>query len=203
MNNSQYKGKFFDIFGTLKDAREQGKVQHKLIDILFIIVSAAFCKIDIVEEIYIWSKAKQNVEWLKTYIELPNGIPSLSTFRRALRVIDPKQFEKCFMLWTKELTVFSKDGGDIVAIDGKTSRGSRNGESVTHIVSAWCSVNGLVLGQVKTDDKSNEITAIPELLQLLYLEGCVVTIDAMLCKALHNIAYLKFYIMQSWALKPA
>jgi predicted transposase YbfD/YdcC len=146
------------------------------------IVSASFCNVDEVEGIVIWANAEKNIEWLKGYIELPNGIPSLSTFRRALRAIDPKQFEKLFMLWTKELTVFSKDGGDIVAIDGKTMRGSRNGDSITHIVSAWCSANNMVLGQVKTDDKSNEITAIPELLKLLYLEDCIVTIDAIGCQ---------------------
>jgi predicted transposase YbfD/YdcC len=164
------------------DKRQEGKVWHKLIDILFIIVTASFCKIDEVEEIAIWANAENNIEWLKRYIELPNGIPSLSTLRRALRAIDPKQFEKLFMIWTKELTIFSKDGGDIVAIDGKTMKGSRNGDSITHIVSAWCSANNIVLGQVKTDDKSNEITAIPELLKLLYLEDCIVTIDAIGCQ---------------------
>lgn len=187
INNERYKGHFFDIFGVLSDIRQEGKVQHKLIDILFIIVSASFCNINNVHDISIWAGVEKNQEWLKNYIELPNGIPSLSTFRRALRVIEPKQFEKLFMLWTKKLTVFSEDGGDIVAIDGKTMRGSRNGDSITHIVSAWCSVNNFVLGQVKTEDKSNEITAIPELLKLLYLEGCIITIDAMGCqKAIVN-----------------
>ena len=180
MNDDQYKGQFFDIFGILVDKREEGKVWHKLIDILFIIVTATFCKIDKVEEIYIWASAERNIEWLKRYVELANGVPSVSTFRRALRAIDPKQFEKCFMIWVKELTVFS--GGDIVAIDGKTMRGSRDGGNITHIVSAWCSANNLVLGQVKTEAKSNEITAIPVLIELLYLEGCIVTIDAMGCQ---------------------
>ena len=181
-SNDRYTGQFFDIFGSLYDKRQEGKIWHNLIDILFIIVSAAFCKIDEVEEIVIWANAEKNKEWLKKYIELPNGIPSLSTFRRALRAIEPKQFEKLFMLWTKELTIFSKEGGDIVAIDGKTMRGSRDGDKITHIVSAWCSTNNIVLGQVKTDDKSNEITAIPDLLKLLYIEGCIITIDAMGCQ---------------------
>lgn len=182
MDNTRYKGLFFDTFGMLYDKRQQGKVVHDLIDVLFIIVSAAFCKIDVVEEIYMWASAKQNKNWLKKYIALKSGIPSISTIRRMLNVIDPKQFEKCFISWTKELTVFSDDGGDIVAIDGKTMRGSRDGDKITHIVSAWCSVNNLVLGQVKTNDKSNEITAIPELLDMLHLEGCIITIDAMGCQ---------------------
>jgi predicted transposase YbfD/YdcC len=181
-SNDRYKGQFFDIFGALYDKRQEGKVWHNLIDILFVIVSAAFCKVDEVPEIVLWANADKNLEWLKKYIELPNGIPSVSTFRRVLRAIDPKQFEKLFILWTKELTILSEDGGDIVAIDGKTMRGSKDGDKVTHIVSAWCSANNIVLGQVKTDDKSNEITAIPELLKLLYIEGCIITIDAMGCQ---------------------
>ncbi|NLN42338.1 MAG: ISAs1 family transposase [Clostridiales bacterium] len=182
MGNEQYKGKFFDTFGIIYDKRQQGKVRHKLIDILFIIVSALFAKIDEVEEIYMWATAEQNKKWLKKYIALENGIPSISTIRRVLNTVNPKQFEKCFISWTRELTIFSENGGDIVAIDGKTMRGSKNGDKITHIVNAWCSANNLVLGQVKTDEKSNEITAIPELLDLLYLEGCIVTIDAMGCQ---------------------
>lgn len=182
MGNEQYKGKFFDTFGIIYDKRQQGKVRHKLIDILFIIVSALFAKIDEVEEIYMWATAEQNKKWLKKYIALENGIPSISTIRRVLNTVNPKQFEKCFISWTRELTIFSENGGDIVAIDGKTMRGSKNGDKITHIVNAWCSANNLVLGQVKTDEKSNEITAIPELLDLLYIEGCIVTIDAMGCQ---------------------
>ncbi|HZK28003.1 MAG TPA: ISAs1 family transposase [Thermoclostridium sp.] len=147
-----------------------------------IIVSAVLCRIDDPSDIHMWASAEQNQTWLKKYIALENGMPSKSTFIRALNAIDPKQFGKCFIHWTKELTIFSEGGGDIVAIDGKTMRGSRDGDKITHIVSAWCSVNNLVLGQVKTNDKSNEITAIPELLDLLYLEGCIITLDAMGCQ---------------------
>lgn len=182
MGNEQYKGRFFDTFGVLYDRRQEGKVLHELIDVLFIIVSAVFSKVDEPDEIQMWASAKQNTKWLRKYIALKNGIPSTSTIRRVLNVVEPKQFEKCFISWTKELTVFSGGGGDIVAIDGKTMRGSRDGDKITHIVSAWCSVNNLVLGQVKTDDKSNEISAIPELLDLLYIEGCIITIDAMGCQ---------------------
>jgi predicted transposase YbfD/YdcC len=182
LSEKRYKTNFFECFGVIRDVRQEGKVRHELIDILFIIVSAFFAKIDEVAEIPLWAKLEQNYEWLKQYINLTNGVPSVSTFRRILRIVDPKQFEKCFINWAKQITVFSEDGGDIVAIDGKTMCGSRDGGKVAHIVSAWCSVNNLVIGQVKTEEKSNEITAIPDLLDLLYLEGCVVTIDAMGCQ---------------------
>lgn len=177
-----YEGEFFECFGVIYDRREQGKVWHKLMDVLFIIVSASFCNIDESVQIFLWCQQEQNYNWLKKYISLENGIPSLSTIRRVLNAIDPKQFEKCFISWVEKMTIYSEDGGDTVAIDGKTMRGSRNGDKATHIVSAWCSANNLVLGQVKTDEKSNEITAIPVLLDLLFLEGCVVTIDSMGCQ---------------------
>lgn len=182
MSDKRYETKFFECFGMLQDIRQEGKIKHALTDILFIIVSAFFAKIDEIEEIPLWAKSDINLTWLKQYINLANGIPSVSTFRRILRLVNPKQFEKCFINWTRQMTVFSENGGDIVAIDGKTMCGSRDGDKVAHIVSAWCSVNNLVLGQVKTEEKSNEITAIPELLELLYLEGCVVTVDAIGCQ---------------------
>ncbi len=121
-------------------------------------------------------------EWLRQYLELPNGIPSWFTIARVLDVINPKQFEKCFVEWMQEVTQLKE--GDVVAIDGKTMRGTANksaGKKAIHIVSAWCSSDKL-LGQVKTDEKSNEITAIPELLDLLFIKGAIVTIDAMGCQ---------------------
>lgn len=177
-----YKGKFFDSFGIIFDKRQDGKIWHKLVDVLFIIVAASFCNVDDVDEIWEWARIETNTKWLRNYVALKNGIPSISTIRRILNMIDPKQFEKCFILWVSGLTVFSKNGKDTVAIDGKTMKGSKDGDKVTHIVNAWCSANNLVLGQVKTHEKSNEITAIPELLDLLYVEGCVVTLDAMGCQ---------------------
>ena len=185
MSDKKYETKFFECFGMLQDIRQEGKIRHALTDILFIIVSAFFAKIDKIdeiEEIPLWAKSDINLAWLKQYINLANGIPSVSIFRRIFRVVNSKQFEKCFINWARQMTVFSENGGDIVAIDGKTMCGSRDGDKVAHIVSAWCSVNNLVLGQVKTEEKSNEITAIPELLDLLYLEGCVVTVDAIGCQ---------------------
>jgi len=182
MSTGLYKGEFFECFGIIYDKRQPEKVKHKLIDVLFIIVAAIFCRMDELEGIYYWAKAKENQNWLNKYVDLKEGIPSISTIRRIMNWIDPKQFEKCFISWVSEMTVFSEDGGDTVAIDGKSMRGSLNGNKLSHIVSAWCSANNLVLGQVKTDVKSNEITAIPELLDLLYLKGCCVTIDAMGCQ---------------------
>lgn len=177
-----YNGTFFDYFSILEneDSRQEGKVRHELIDLLFITVSAVISGCNDWEEIYIWANAEINVEWLKKYIELLNGPPSFSTIKRLFNIINPVQFEKCFVDWMK--AVIDLPEKDIVSIDGKTMRGSQEkitSQKAIHIVSALCKSNGLVLGQVKTDEKSNEITAIPELLDLLYIEGCIVTIDAM------------------------
>jgi len=174
-------GSFFDYFSIIYDPREDGKVRHKLIDILFIVVAATVCRCDEWDEIEEWAIAKE--EWLKKYLELPNGIPSWYTIGRVMDIIDPKQFEKCFVEWMKEVTQFR--AGDVVAIDGKTMRGTANksaGKKAIHIVSAWCSRDKLILGQVKTDEKSNEITAIPELLDMLSIKDAIVTIDAMGCQ---------------------
>jgi predicted transposase YbfD/YdcC len=170
--------KFFDYFKIIADWRQENKVKHILGEILFISVSATLCGMDDWELIEEW--ALNNEELLKRYLKLPYGIPSHHTYKRIFNVIAPKQFEKCFIEWMKDVTNIKQD--TVVAIDGKTMR--RTGEKATgkkalHIVSAWCSENGLVLGQVKTEEKSNEITAIPELLSLLSIKDAIVTIDAM------------------------
>ena len=173
-----YEGKFFDNFGNLADKREEGKIHHKLIDILFIVVTAVICGCNEWKEIHLWATAEMNITWLKKYIELPYGIPSLSTIGRLFNIIDPKHFEKTFISWMNAVVVMPEK--DIVPIDGKTMRGSRDKDKAgAHIVSALCTSHNLVLGQVKTEDKSNEITAIPELLDMLYVKGCIITIDAM------------------------
>jgi predicted transposase YbfD/YdcC len=179
---NMYKGQFFDCFSIIEDIREQGKVRHKLIDIIFIVVSAVICGCNEWKEIMLWSSAESNIAWLKKYIELPNGIPSLSTIGRLFNIISPKQFEKCFIDWMKNAV--KPEDRDIVSLDGKTMRGTieGNGTKGVHIVSALCNSHSLVIGQVKTSEKSNEITAIPELLDMLYLKGCIVTIDAMGCQ---------------------
>ena len=198
-----YEGQFFESFRILEDTREQGKVKHKLMDIIFIVVSAVICGCNEWKDIKLWSSVSPNINWLKKYIELPNGIPSLSTMGRLFNIILPEQFEKCFALWMKQAA--KPSDRDIVSIDGKTMRGTIEKDSTrgVHIVSALCRSHSLVIGQVKTDEKSNEITAIPELLEMLYLKGCIVTIDAILFKSLDNMAYLKSSIMQSYMKKPA
>jgi predicted transposase YbfD/YdcC len=122
-------------------------------------------------------------EWFKTFLELRGGIPSHDTFGRVFSRIDPEQFGKCLINWIEEAV--PRDGPDIIAIDGKTARRSHdraNEGKAIHMVNAWAVRNRLVLGQVKTEDKSNEITAIPELLKLIDVKECVVTIDAMGCQ---------------------
>ena len=130
---------------------------------------------------------KSKEEWFRTFLELPQGIPSHDTFGDVFSRLDPEQFRRCFMEWTQAVADLLP--GEVVAIDGKTVRRSHettgdgaSGKRAVHLVSAWASANRLTLGQVKTEEKSNEITAIPQLLQLLELKGCIVTIDAMGCQ---------------------
>ena len=122
-------------------------------------------------------------EWFRTFLELPGGIPSHDTFGQVFSRLDPEQFQSCFMGWTQEVAQLAQ--GEVVAIDGKTVRRSHDrnsGKQAIQLVSAWASANTMTLGQVKTGEKSNEITAIPRLLELLALQGCVVTTDAMGCR---------------------
>ena len=174
-----YEGKFFEEFIIIEDIREEGKVKHKLIDMIFIVVSAVICNCNEWKDIKLWCSIKTNQEWLKKHIELPNGMPSISTLGRLFNIISPKQFEKCFANWMKRAVQLPE--GDIVSIDGKTMRGTIEEGSTkgVHIVSALCKSHSLVIGQNKVDAKSNEIKAIPKLLDMLYLKRCTVTIDAM------------------------
>ena len=124
--------------------------------------------------------AQAKITWLRQYLELPNGIPSHDTFRRVFMHLDPSAFRQCFYAWIKDLNL--PLANKVIAIDGKTVRASRcnaKGKSAIHTVSAWASEHQIVLGQIKVDDKSNEITAIPNLLDALLIEGSVITIDAM------------------------
>ena len=168
-------------FSSLTDPRIRLKTKHKLIDIIVITVCATICGADDWTEIETYGKLKQ--EWLEEFLELPNGIPSHDTFGRVFSLISSDEFQRCFLSWVH--AVFTVTDGQVVAIDGKTLRHSydrSNNKSAIHMVSAWASKNGITLGQVKTDEKSNEITAIPELLSLLEIKGCIVTIDAMGCQ---------------------
>lgn len=157
------------------------KNEHKLIDIIVIAVCAVICGADNWTEIEEYGNAKK--DWFATFLELPNGIPSHDTFNRLFSFIKPEEFQRCFSGWIQAAVKATK--GQVVAIDGKTLRRSydkKSNKAAIHMVSAWASASRLVLGQIKTEEKSNEITAIPELLNLLELEGCIVTIDAMGCQ---------------------
>jgi predicted transposase YbfD/YdcC len=168
-------------FGRLTDPRAEERVEHRLLDIIVIAICGVICGADSWVEIEEFGKARQ--EWLKGFLDLPNGIPSHDTFGRVFACLSAPQFQACFMSWIE--AVFRATAGEIVAIDGKTLRRSYNRGSdkgAIHMVSAWATANRVVLGQRKTEEKSNEITAIPELLKLLELKGCIVTLDAMGCQ---------------------
>ena len=170
-----------DHLAGLEDPRIERQKRHKLGDILVIAVCAVLCGAESFPAIEDFGQVRY--AWLKQFLELPNGIPSHDTFNRVFRVLDPVRFQACFLSWRQ--AVAEETQGEVVAIDGKTLRRSFDRSSAKraiHRVSAWATENGVVLGQRKVDDKSNEITAIPELLELLALQGCMVTIEAMGCQ---------------------
>lgn len=175
------KSCFIEYCEYIEDYRQEGKISHPLKDIIFTAVAATIGNADSWPQVEAFAETHE--EWLRKYIELPNGIPSHDTFERVFDRIDPKQFAKAFNEWTNDIADRSDQA--VVAIDGKTLRGSYDnelGKSAIHIVNAWISTNSLILGQLKTDTKSNEITAIPELLDMLFLKNCIITIDAMGCQ---------------------
>jgi predicted transposase YbfD/YdcC len=168
-------------FSALDDPRAQHSIEHLLLDIVLVTICAVICGADTWVEIEHYGMAKQ--EWLETFLELPNGIPSHDTFERMFARLRPEQLQQCFLNWVQ--AVFNITDGQLISLDGKTLRGSydRGGkQGMIHMVSAWASQNRLVLGQRKVNEKSNEITAIPELLQVLDLNGAIVSIDAMGCQ---------------------
>jgi predicted transposase YbfD/YdcC len=166
-------------FEGLPDPRLERTRLHKLVDILVIGLCSQLTGGEGFTDMKLFGKAK--LEWLRTFLDLPNGIPSHDTFNRVFSAIDPHCFLECFVQWVKGICPALE--GEVVAIDGKALRRALDeGDSIPYIVSAWASENGLALGQVKVNDKSNEITAIPELLQVLEIKGCIVTIDAMGCQ---------------------
>jgi predicted transposase YbfD/YdcC len=168
-------------FGAVVDPRRRRKVEHPLTDILVIAVCAVIACAESWNDIALYGRSK--LAWLRTFLELPNGIPSHDTFRRVFMLIDPEAFEACFTAWAASLAAgFERE---VVAIDGKTLRRSfdrKHERAPLHLVSAWASTQGLVLGQRCVTDKSNEITAIPSLLDQLVLQGSIVTLDAMGCQ---------------------
>ena len=168
-------------FGGITDPRIDRTKLHALINILIIAICAVIAGADNWEDIEEFGKAR--IEWFQTFLELPNGIPSHDTFTRVFARLDPEQFQACFIGWM--MAVSKVISGQVIAIDGKVLRRSHDkgiGKTAIDMVSAWATANHLVLGQVKVAEKSNEITAIPQLLEALEVSGCIVTIDAMGCQ---------------------
>jgi predicted transposase YbfD/YdcC len=170
-----------DHFADLPDPRVERTKRHQLLDVVTIAVCAVICGADTWVAVAAFGQRKR--AFLARFLELPNGIPSHDTFGRVFAALDPAAFETCFLAWVQ--ATVRATAGQVVAIDGKTLRRSHDraaGKGPLHLVSAWAAANHVVLGQVATDEKSNEITAIPALLEALALAGCIVTIDAMGCQ---------------------
>jgi len=168
-------------FASLSDPRTGNATRHNLLDIVVIATCAIICGADDWTDIELFGTCKE--VWFRTFLPLPNGIPSHDTFGRVFARLDPAQFRECFLRWIKAVSTLTP--GQVISIDGKTLRGSQDGtlgKNAIHMISAWASANSLVLGQRKVDSKTNEITAIPELLQALAIDGCTVTVDAMGCQ---------------------
>ena len=168
-------------FASLPDPRVDRTKRHDLTELLVVAICGVICGAD--DWVSIQQFGEDKLEWFRTFLKLPNGVPSHDTFGRVFAALDPTAFGECFASWVASLAETTE--GEVVAIDGKTLRRSfdrASSKAAIHMVSAWASANRVVLGQVKTDEKSNEIKAIPRLLELLAVQGCIVTIDAMGCQ---------------------
>jgi predicted transposase YbfD/YdcC len=173
-----------NMFGSVTDPRVARTRRHNLLDILFIALTAMISGAE--DYVTIAEYGRNKLAWFKKLVELPNGIPSHDTFRRVFARLDPHQLEKCLVSWSEQLRLLTNiNGEEVIALDGKVLRHSFDnamGVSAIHIVSAWASRARLCLAQVKVTEKSNEITAVPELLKLLDIENCLVTADALNCQ---------------------
>ncbi len=179
MQNEHPHLSLIEHFKDIADPRVNRTKDHDLIDILVIAICTLLCAGESFNDMEDFGQAKQ--DWFRTFLKLRNGIPSHDTFNRVFAALDPKEFLDCFLRWTQSLR--QAVAQEIVALDGKALRRALNGdESPKYVVSAWAESNNLVLGQLKVDEKSNEITAVPELLRVLELAGCIVTVDAMGCQ---------------------
>jgi predicted transposase YbfD/YdcC len=168
-------------FAGLTDPRVEGRTDHPLVNIIVITVCAVICGAESWVEVELFGHSK--FDWLAQFLDLSQGIPSHDTLGRVFGQLNAEQFQSCFLSWVQAAVEVTQ--GQVIAIDGKTVRRSHNqaiGKAAIHMVSAWASDNQLVLGQLKVDEKSNEITAIPALLEMLEIAGCIVTIDAMGCQ---------------------
>ena len=172
-------------FSNIKDHRQEGKIEHKLIDILILCICASISGADGWEMIEEFGKSR--LDWLRKFLDLENGIPSHDTIARVMCRINPNKLQDCFLSWVNEIHTLTD--GEVIAIDGKTLRGAlrRGGRSgAIHMVSAWACKNGVVIGQKAVNSKENELAAIPKLLEVLELKGCIVTMDAMGAQKSHT-----------------
>lgn len=169
-----------DRMMALEDPRQAAKCTHDLGEVVFMATCGLLCGADDWNAIALFAEVRE--EWFRQYLKLPGGIPSHDTFNRLFSLLDPAQFRELFTRWVQDVLIDTSLSG-VVAIDGKTVRGSRSGnQGAIHMVNAWSTELGVSLGQYKADQKSNEIKAIPELLDILMLRGCLVTLDAMGCQ---------------------
>ena len=179
--NEQPFASLEECFGDMTDPRVEGRCDHRLVEILLVAVCAVLCGAESWSEVEEFGNTK--VAWLKQYLTLEAGIPSHDTFSRVFRLLNADEFQRRFMRWVERH--FPLPPGQVIAVDGKTVRGSRDefrGQDAIHLVSAWASEGGVLLGQRKVDAKSNEMTAVSELLKLLFVKGCIVTVDALNCQ---------------------
>lgn len=170
-----------DHFASLDDPRLDRTKLHPLPVMIVMTICAVICGADDWVSVALFGNAK--LAWFRTFLDLPNGIPSHDTFGRVFARLDPERFQECFLAWIQAVSEITH--GQVIAFDGKVLRGSCErglGKAGIDMVSAWATANHLVLGQIKVDDKSNEITALPKLLQVLEIAGCIVTIDAIGCQ---------------------
>jgi predicted transposase YbfD/YdcC len=173
--------RFRACFTELADPRSGNAQRHELDEIIMIALMSTLCGAETCVDMALFGRSKEPL--LRRFLRLPGGIPSHDTFSRLFRLLDPSAFEACF---ARYVTALAERVEGVVAIDGKTARRSfdrRNGRGPLHLISAWACEQRLVLGQLRVDDKSNEIPAVPELLAMLALDGCIVTADAMHCQS--------------------
>jgi hypothetical protein len=186
-------------FSEIKDPRVDRQKLHALSDILLIVFCGVICGVETWQDFVDFGVSK--IEYFRKFTPLTNGIPSKNTFNRVISSLDPPEIKDCFIRWTSD---FEQELGSVIAIDGKTLRRSfdkANEHSAIHMVSAYASESRLVLAQQKITEKSNEITAIPKLLDMLHLRGSIVTIDAMGCQKISPVKLSREVVTMSWPLK--